>query len=502
MKFDYRGIVSKMKNTLERTYRMANCYDKFFVVMMVFDVRVETIARAEYSPGDMIRLICSDQGYTHNVYHILEHADKAGSNSEKLSVDAICKAFKSCCKELGNPVFSDVYPVFKSEVYHEGMLAEIGKEPVRVSDEDYKKCLIAVCSDREHRLKDDLLVDNFTCFYSSFYDRITIEYLKTFASGVANNLFAQPVSLSENLISIAGVKYMAYWGSLISPDSRYGSVDDFALHINRISALEYETREINGKIIFCDHEFPDEFTLIKFKTPYRLNNQKLVRKLIQIVDSGYCLGATYDKIYGIISDEQVNAYRERVERLFRVRFVKERIWDLDYLGNLAPEPFDVFTSEYENYKYARHKLDEKQIAKAFGRISWGADLEVITSIISSAMKQKSGTMLVFSKDAQTETERLGKTCIPLKIPINLGNLENSKLVQFITSIDGAVMCDELGVCYAIGVILDGFTLPDAESQEDISRGARHNSAYRYLYTNRDRCVIIIISEDGDISIIS
>ena len=86
------------------------------------------------------------------------------------------------------------------------------------------------------------------------------------------------------------------------------------------------------------------------------------------------------------------------------------------------------------------------------------------------------------------------------------------LIKPITAIDGAVMCDFDGVCHAIGVILDGMTIGGSQEgsaqgaieskklEEDISRGARYNSAIRYK--NANPCSIIcIVSEDGDVNII-
>ena len=70
------------------------------------------------------------------------------------------------------------------------------------------------------------------------------------------------------------------------------------------------------------------------------------------------------------------------------------------------------------------------------------------------------------------------------------------MVKHITSIDGAVLIDTKGICYAIGVILDGTT----SKTEDIPNGARHNSARRYKNIN-NRSVIVIVSEDGYVTVL-
>jgi DNA integrity scanning protein DisA with diadenylate cyclase activity len=69
----------------------------------------------------------------------------------------------------------------------------------------------------------------------------------------------------------------------------------------------------------------------------------------------------------------------------------------------------------------------------------------------------------------------------------------------LTAIDGSVLLDTQGVCHAIGVILDGIA---KEQQGDPSRGARFNSAVRYVGSRAARsCVVVVISEDGRVDVI-
>ena len=95
-----------------------------------------------------------------------------------------------------------------------------------------------------------------------------------------------------------------------------------------------------------------------------------------------------------------------------------------------------------------------------------------------------------------EAERLKNT----SFQINVKELwDDSTIIKQLTAIDGAVLCDFGGNCYAIGVILDGQTV-DNESAETIERGARFNSAIRYK--NAFPCsVICIVSEDGYVNVV-
>ena len=49
-----------------------------------------------------------------------------------------------------------------------------------------------------------------------------------------------------------------------------------------------------------------------------------------------------------------------------------------------------------------------------------------------------------------------------------------------------------GICYAIGAILDGL----ATDEGDPSRGARYNSAVRYVKSSQVNCLAVVVSEDG------
>lgn len=73
----------------------------------------------------------------------------------------------------------------------------------------------------------------------------------------------------------------------------------------------------------------------------------------------------------------------------------------------------------------------------------------------------------------------------------------------LTSIDGALLVDPLGTCYAAGVILDGDAI---KGKGTSSRGARYNSAIRYVYgaaetTSKCECLAVVISKDGTINMV-
>jgi hypothetical protein len=75
------------------------------------------------------------------------------------------------------------------------------------------------------------------------------------------------------------------------------------------------------------------------------------------------------------------------------------------------------------------------------------------------------------------------------------------LIPLVTAIDGAVLIDTEGTCHAIGVILDGMASPKCTPE----RGARYNSAVRYVYGRKEMfgrldAVAVVKSEDGMVSV--
>lgn len=103
-------------------------------------------------------------------------------------------------------------------------------------------------------------------------------------------------------------------------------------------------------------------------------------------------------------------------------------------------------------------------------------------------------MLVITPAAKSELIRLSNCCIPIDSTLYLTMNMN------VTAIDCAVLCDPYGKCHAIGMILDG--VRKNGNGETISGRARHNSAKRYSAWQSEPCVIIIVSEDGDVTIVT
>lgn len=138
----------------------------------------------------------------------------------------------------------------------------------------------------------------------------------------------------------------------------------------------------------------------------------------------------------------------------------------------------------------KHKF-ERDVKRIFPEIK-AEEITRLWELVLEATRQKHGTMVVVSSGADEEAKRLGNQATVVE-PVEL----TTQIMQVITAIDGAVLIDLSSTCYAIGVILDGL----ASKKGTPARGARYNSAIRYVETSQYPCMAIVVSEDGSIDLV-
>ena len=122
------------------------------------------------------------------------------------------------------------------------------------------------------------------------------------------------------------------------------------------------------------------------------------------------------------------------------------------------------------------QLRRERLDDIASRVFHEWDSDALWALATAAADAEHGTMLVVSQGAATEAARLVSQALTVE-PTRL----DDSLVRQVTGIDGAVLVDPSGRCHAIGVILDG----TATSGGDRSRGARYNSAVKYLASTGD-----------------
>jgi len=255
---------------------------------------------------------------------------------------------------------------------------------------------------------------------------------------------------------------------------------------NMISAERYEGAESNGTIVIAERNHKAIKEIITFTSPVNLNNYRAVRKLLELANDKLFLLSDVNNIYGLGFVEE---YEAADENLFIVKFSKHFTWELIHDNNI------LMTVAYREPHYKKEKINRKKFCEDIQRIFPSIQIQIIDNlwnVITAATEQKHGTMVVISNGAHIEAERLEKQSTRID-PVEI----TPEIMKLVTAIDGAVLISPEGICYAIGVILDGL----ASDKGDPSRGARFNSAIRYIQSQNYQCMIIVISEDGYINLI-
>ncbi|MBD2099173.1 DNA integrity scanning protein DisA nucleotide-binding domain protein [Trichocoleus sp. FACHB-591] len=262
-------------------------------------------------------------------------------------------------------------------------------------------------------------------------------------------------------------------------------LDEVFENLNKISELRYEGGETLGTIIFAPPDLPSLHYDAVFLQSIHLGSHRLVRKVVEISDNRLgciCQGSGGIVGFGSLTDSGDTP-------VFKAVFTGHYRWALyvndTLLMNCAfgvpsvPQPRLTERAFFSNIRRVLPGLTPKQ-----GEVLWDA--------VFAAMDQRHGTMLVVSDAASSEAQRLSSQAIAVE-PIKL----NSALVARISGIDGAILVDRDCNCHAIGVILDGI----ATGIGDPSRGARYNSALRYITSSQAPTVCLVVSEDGYVNMV-
>lgn len=284
----------------------------------------------------------------------------------------------------------------------------------------------------------------------------------------------------EELLRAAGARLMEVpvWQA-----SRHEEHGGMFTACNVISSLPYEGAESVGSMLVAHRGHPNVREVISLHTPIPLANHRAVRKLLEISAGGDSLLCEGAHIYGFGWME--GSYERNRGDLFRVNFNRFYTWELLHDGQR------LMRVAFGDPRLPQPRIDARMfrgdVKRIFPHIARDA-IEALLSLAGAACGQNHGTILIISSQAESEAQRLESQCIRID-PIRL----NAVLIKSITAIDGAVLLDPQGVCYAVGAILDGLASPAG----DPSRGARFNSSVRYV-AGKEECLAVIISEDGSV----
>ncbi|WP_442587999.1 DNA integrity scanning protein DisA nucleotide-binding domain protein [Pedobacter sp. AW31-3R] len=290
----------------------------------------------------------------------------------------------------------------------------------------------------------------------------------------------------DELISKAGHDFMV----TISTAGQHPN----GLHVlfeacNTISSLKYEGAEGLGKMVIARQQHPNVKITMELENPIHIKDFRRMRKFLELAGNNQMMFSDAVFIYGLC--ELKGKYNSHDESLFIIHFTKHFHWEVVHKDHV------MIAVAFRMPELYSEKIKKEKFYSSLKRVFTGIDrnrMNTLWEVTMEATKQKHGTILAISSDAEREAIRLSSQSFKIK-PIKI----NKELIKQVTSIDGAVLIDTDCTCHAIGVILDGIATDNGDS----SRGARYNSAVRYYeyMEGSAKTVLVVISEDGTIDLI-
>lgn len=291
---------------------------------------------------------------------------------------------------------------------------------------------------------------------------------------------------ADEVIRSAG-KALMYVASYSGASENYSGIHGFFDACSEISSLKYEGADGKGRMFVGRIGHPNIKVDLALSTPVRIKDYRAVRKLLEMSSGGLSLLTDSALIYGLGGIKE--PYDLEQEDLFTIEFRKHHDWELCH-GTRR-----LMRVTYGQPSLPRTGVEkntfENNVTRIFKGIS-GEDIGRLWTLVLDAIKQKHGTMVVISDQAKEEAARLKNQSTGI-MPTRL----DPELMKRVTAIDGAVLVDRDGVCHAIGVILDGL----ASAKGTPSRGARFNSAIRYVESQATPCLAVVVSADGTVDFI-
>ena len=207
-----------------------------------------------------------------------------------------------------------------------------------------------------------------------------------------------------------------------------------------------------------------------------------------MASSGSSLVADCETIFGL-GEVAPGVDPWATQDVFQVDFLDHYHWRLS-CGEKV-----MLISKYGVPSLPQASFPEDRISDTYERLfpqARRSDLSRFIRILKVTVDERHGTTLVVAADAEDEAARLQRQGARID-PIRM----TPELFGQVSSIDGAILLDPQGVCYAVGVILDGPARPECTP----ARGSRYNSAIRYVRSSNAPRLAVVISDDRTVDVI-
>lgn len=317
----------------------------------------------------------------------------------------------------------------------------------------------------------------------SFVDSVVQEFVRAVGNALATtssgwSVFSPRASV-EDLLRDGGEAFV---------NKVMGTLHENALHdvfgnnvferMNRIATLKYEGDDVRGVVVFG---MPESLELdLEFVRRVPLSDAVWARKVVELCSGEHAVLATDSELLGLGS-------ARTAETRFNVQFRGKHTWILRHgTTKLVQVQLSVPHLPTPRLTQERFATDLQRV------LGPNCDVGALWKVVQTAMGQRHGTMVVVTAIAADEAERLAGQGMPLK-----PELLDANSTLAVTGIDGAMLVDGDGRCHAIGVILDGLATPNGTP----ARGARFNSALRYVESHKEPVLVVVVSEDGYVDLI-
>ena len=195
---------------------------------------------------------------------------------------------------------------------------------------------------------------------------------------------------------------------------------------SHISSLKYEGDSSIGRIIICKDDHPNIDIVLKLTKPVQLQNHRGVRKLLEITSDELHLHSDGIQITGLT--RLVGNYNPQQENLFIVSFTGSHKWEFLHYDQIIINVKDT-RPDFPHPKINKSQFDDL-LERTFQDISDKNRMN-IWRMVNESTKQKHGTLIIISGEAEKESKRLEQQSTKID-----PTLLDKEIMGKVTSIDG------------------------------------------------------------------
>ncbi len=299
--------------------------------------------------------------------------------------------------------------------------------------------------------------------------------------------------------------------------------------ITAISSTKYERRNFKSNIVFIPEntsiaENP-KIVYNNIKYTFEHKNIRAIRKILESIDEDHVLVFKYcDGNYISYGMDELKVYESKPVYIAKITNYLEWVISLgscDMMGYKNGEYVSCSQILQDSSEKASFLIDGiAEFIDTTAKTTWESIADTIVKghgvsfVIFQNNDQNDEIASNQNKSITNEVERFKKSnrCIQPDDVIDFNDENLSNYLSQITKIDGGLIFDSYGKCYAYGVIFDG-DIPN-EKQKKITqkdydgnneRGSRYNSMKLYIYNmcimKNISCIGVVYSDDGSVDII-